>query len=144
MFKDMNYLRGVVYTLNMLGNLAVKENNIEKAFGFYNQSIELSEKHHYNENLITNYHSVSSLYEENENYQRALKFYKRYVDLRDSIFNRENMKNIMRMELNFQDERFREELKQTNLRQSLMLAGFIILFVAAGIVFFIFAFRKKG
>lgn len=62
----------------------------------------------YNQNLIHTYHRLSTLYNETQDYQNAAKYQAKYIQLKDSIYSEDLIKNLARVQTNYEE---RENIK---------------------------------
>ncbi|MFP9115340.1 tetratricopeptide repeat protein [Flavobacterium sp. RHBU_3] len=110
-FGNEGYLFGSVASYEYLGNLADKKGKIAEALNCYQKSakgaaeigalaqVEVSEK------------AISELYEKQGDVKNAFEHYKKYVAAHDSLVNSNNLKALVREEMNFEFERKEAERK---------------------------------
>ncbi|MGV3461136.1 MAG: tetratricopeptide repeat-containing sensor histidine kinase [Flavobacterium sp.] len=103
-FNEIGEKYGASASLAFLGNLyAAKSNNI-KALEYLEKSSTVAKEIGVMEQVRESEKSISALYEKTGNHAEALRHYKLYAAAKDSILNAENIKNLVREEMNFEME----------------------------------------
>jgi tetratricopeptide (TPR) repeat protein len=95
----------IIHSCLLIGSFYNSKSNLKYAETYLKKGLQLSMES--GEILLRkNIHlELSNLYEKQKRYQLEIEHYKRYILLRDSIFNKENTKNALRTELNFEFEK---------------------------------------
>jgi tetratricopeptide (TPR) repeat protein len=99
---------GMAQTNNNLGNAYILTGDYKMAIGILNSVLEMSKQTH---SLITRMKAsefISGAYEKQGNYAKALEMHKLFKTLQDSIINNEQVKNALRLELQYQYEKQRK------------------------------------
>ena len=84
--------------LGNLGNVYIGMKEYGKAIDYIERSIAISEKQGFRVFTKDNYEILSRAYEMNQQYPEALRYYRRYSELGDSLFNEEKNKAIQAIE----------------------------------------------
>ena len=102
-----------ILLINM-GGLNQRIKKYDKAREYYLRSMDLSKKGHHMRELSYGYGNLSELDSLTGNFKEALKNYKQYIVLRDSMLNDESSKKIMELQMqsNFDKKETETRLKQ--------------------------------
>ncbi|MGG5208009.1 helix-turn-helix domain-containing protein [Chryseobacterium sp. MIQD13] len=132
-FQTQEISLSVVY--GNLGILSYQSGDFNKAFFYFNKSIPVLEKNNLTEELIENYHVLSSLYERTEQKEKAseylLKEFKLYKTLNDK------QKNGLQSILNQIDD---ESEKNTQKEKTTKLVIFISVLI---LILYYYFYKKK-
>jgi len=90
--------QGQSAALGNIGEVYIALGDYPKAIDFINRSIEISERQGFRLFTKDNYLLLSSAYEMNQELEQALKYYKKYTESGDSLFNEEKSKAINAIE----------------------------------------------
>ena len=98
--------------LRFLGSLYSKEKEYNKALLYLNKSESLAEQIH----LVSDYYDIyfekSKIYEALKDYKNSLRYYRKYTQVKDSIFTEEKHKQITEIETKYQTAKKEKELIQ--------------------------------
>ncbi|RZJ63444.1 MAG: tetratricopeptide repeat protein [Flavobacterium sp.] len=141
---------GASASLAFMGNLYAAQGKNKEALSSLERSSNLATEIGVLEQVKESEKAISEIYERAGNSAEALKHYKKYSVARDSINNAENIKNIVREEMNYEFER-KEALQKIEIEKKEAIYAeqgkrhqqqvvFIVLFVLllAGIAFLIY------
>lgn len=95
---------GASASLAFLGDVYARQNNTKKALEYLEKSSALGKEIGVLEQVKDSEKSLSNIHENSGNYAEALHHYKLYAAAKDSILNSENIKNLVREEMNFEME----------------------------------------
>lgn len=101
-FNEVGEKYGASASLAYLGNVYMQQNKSVKALEYLKKSSAVAKEIGVLEQVRKSEKSISELYEKNGNYIEALRHYKLYTAAKDSILNSENIKNLVREEMNFE------------------------------------------
>ncbi|MES2132566.1 MAG: tetratricopeptide repeat protein [Bacteroidota bacterium] len=103
--------------------------------------------------------SLSELFAINNNWKRSYLHYKTYTALKDSIYNENKTKDMVRNEMNFdfdkkqaldkkeqekKDAVTAEEIKQQRMQRNYFIIGFILMLIVAGLVYRSYRQKQKA
>jgi tetratricopeptide (TPR) repeat protein len=91
--------------LENLGNIYLERKEFKKAENYFEQSLSISREIKDLDGIRSLSNGLSKLYEQTGRFSEALEAYKNYINARDSIFNEENTKKMVRSEMNFEFEK---------------------------------------
>ena len=136
--------------LTGLAEISRKENNPSEALVYLEKAVAIGRSTGLKRELRTTVLSLSELYEEMDNPVRALRYFKMYSALGDSLFNDETTKEIGRLEAKYEFEkqqrerevelRFKEfeserELNRQKWLRNSFIGGFIIMIIIALLIY---------
>ena len=104
-FDSVGEKYGASASLAYLGNLYAGQGRSSEALDYLKRSSDMGEEIGVLEQVVDSEKSISELYEEKGNYKEALMHYKKYSFAKDTINNAENIKNMVREEMNYEMER---------------------------------------
>jgi serine phosphatase RsbU (regulator of sigma subunit) len=93
-----------------LGSIELARNNFDKAIKYLRRSFELNLKRNAWDNIQENAFLLSEVYEKKSNASDALKYYKVYMQYKDSVINKERNKAIADAESKYESEKKEQEL----------------------------------
>lgn len=101
-----------------LGNIWRKRGQMINAKEWCQKGLELAEKSQQIRYEVKCSECLSKVYESMGNPAKAFAFHKRFIALRDSVYNEQKAKEITRLEMNFnfQQRRYADSLKQSKIR----------------------------
>jgi len=136
--KEINYQYGISSFTRTLGDIYLSEKKYPKAMELLLNSIAVSRKIGAMDNLKDSYLSISKLYENTNNAAKALKYYKLYSTIRDSLLKHEEADKYTVVQIKYEMEKkgrevenlkHENEIKELKLSKSrYLLAGFIAFF----------------
>jgi DNA-binding CsgD family transcriptional regulator len=132
--------------------VARDEKNVDLAIRYYNDCIIDAGSIKLSGILMQAHKNISLVFQEDRQYQQALYHFQQYVDVKDSILNKEKTKIITELETRYETQKKEQEnvllVKDNELKGKTIkilfvaLAGIIIL--TASIIFMIILFRKNA
>lgn len=97
-----------------LGRIAVIQEDFDKARAYLEETEQLADSSGYNQLLIDSYKEFSKLYSLMKEYERASEYQQKYIHLKDSLIGEELVKNIAKIQTNFEE---RENLNTIKLKE---------------------------
>lgn len=156
--KEINYPQAIAGAYFNLASIYWAKNEYKKAIQFGNEAVKMQRQAGDLLSVEKSELLMSSYYEKVKDYNAALKHYKIYVEVRDSIFNEENTKSMVASEMNFEFEKKQavkkaeqdkldavkeEELKRQKTIGYAFTIGFILVLILVIIVFRSFRQKQK-
>ncbi len=139
-------------SLYEIGQIYTKQKNEQKAIEFYTTGLGKARETGALDVIKEIELALSIILEERNKFREALEHYKAYISARDSIFNEENTKSLVRSEMNFEFEKKEAQAKlEQEKKEAIALAESrkqrMILFIVSGmglviLGFGIFAYRS--
>lgn len=143
--KNIGDKQGLAASYNNIGTSYLEHNYFDKAEKYLLLSLQEAEDIKSLDDIKEAHFTLSELYEKTNKPQKALASYKSYIKYRDSLYNDENTKKIIRSELNFNYEKKQqldklEQEKKDAIQKEKLQTKNIILYGTLIIVFLLAAF----
>ncbi|MEP6735527.1 MAG: tetratricopeptide repeat protein [Chryseolinea sp.] len=141
--SELNYERLRIDNISYLNKIYLLMNNQGQLRKFASISEELIQDHFtYSEGVAELCSGLINVYERNGNFLKANEYKNKYIALKDSLFNRELTKNLMRIEAKYTAQKNKDKIESQN--KILVLNNKLInrqhfLNVTLGVVIFLFA-----
>jgi signal transduction histidine kinase len=140
--KKSNNKRFQVENLVYISKIAIANSDYKKAEAGLNEAEAIALTSGYNQLLIDIYKQFSILYGELEHYQNASRYQNRYIKLKDSLIGEELVKNIAKIQTNFEQRENEKTIANKDViierQRSLSFAIVIIALLATLLVFVLF------
>jgi adenylate cyclase len=164
------YLNSALAIYNQIGKEGEKAtvlanlSAVSKAMGLYeialqqlDSSTQIAEKLGLRNQLQQNYLYYSEIYSALENYKKSLEYYKKYSEVKDSVFSDEILSKLSDFQAKYETEKKENEiqllkkneliqglaLKKQTIFRNFMLASSCLLLALAGMIFFSLQLKKK-
>lgn len=112
--RQTNNKRFQAENLVYLGRIDIKRENFDNAKIYLQKAESLASSSGYNQLLIDSYKEFSKLYNLSKEYEKASIYQNRYIHLKDSLIGEELVKNVSRIQTNFEE---RENLNTIRLKE---------------------------
>jgi len=154
-FEELGDKKGITISLHGIGDIYGIQGEYEKAIGYLHQSLNLAEEMGAKNEIFAGYQKLSEFYQKQNNIKKALDYYKLYSQMKDSLLNEGNSKQIIEMQAKYESEKKQKEIdllaKENELktsearRQNIMQYSLIgLLFLASVLVFSLYyRYREK-
>jgi len=104
-----------------LGSVYITQKKYKDAEKLLLDALEIFEKTGYLEGLQESHSQLSKLYEAMGDTKNALKFYKLYIENKDSLFNQDKNEELVRNELNYEFDKKQAQAESESKKQRLLL-----------------------
>ncbi len=149
---------GICRYLIEAGNFYYNTDREKEALINYKEALELATKTGLTTHQLTALKSLGSLSEKANDFKLSADYFKRYADLKDTVFKNESAEKIAEMEalykterqsaeiteLNQQKEKQESQIKINNLQKNILLGGVIVLFVIAFLIFNRYRLKQRS
>ncbi len=108
-YKKLADKNGEVNATRNIGAVYLKQNNINEAYKYANKGFELAKELGYPGNIESSAHLLSMVYEKQGKGMPAFEMYKLYIQMRDSVKNKENQRTAFKKEAQYNYEKQRAE-----------------------------------
>ena len=140
--KEINNKYGVAGSLKNIGGTYLKLKNYDNSLAYLEQSLKLAKEIEAKDLIQNIYATLTDLYAVKANYKKALEYFKKYSEVKDSIFTEESSKKIAEMQTKYETEKKEKEneilrkdneiqkleiTRQQNLRNSFIIISVLIL-----------------
>lgn len=92
----------IIYTLRELGILEAKTGQSKKAIDYLNQAKTIGEEEHLVIELLDVYDYLYQVYEDQKQFDKAFENYKKFVAVKDTLFNEEVQEQTIKRDLQYQ------------------------------------------
>ncbi len=150
--KELGNKRNIATTYQNLGDALRKMNKPKESERYTLMGLSLADSIKYTGLSKSCHENLNDLYEAQGDFRKALFHYKKYIAIRDSLFNEENTKETVRLEMNFEFEKKEAAAKLEQEKKEAVAAAEsrkqkIIIWSVCGILilvigFAIFAYRS--
>ncbi len=114
-----------------LADIYLRKGNAATALNYAKKSLEIAQQHQLKEQIRDADQKLSDLYDSTHEPELALKYYKDYITVRDSIYNLDVIKKMATARMNFEVMQKNSELTALHKKQTLQK---ILLFISLGIL----------
>ncbi len=115
-FNEIGDRQGLTICYNAIGMDYLSIKKYDKALEYFNKALPMAQEMQSLEDQIESHWSLSRLYEETKDYEKAFLHYKLFKQFSDSVYNTGNAQRIAELELGYQ---FANKQKETELLQQL-------------------------
>ncbi|MEA3450561.1 MAG: tetratricopeptide repeat protein, partial [Bacteroidota bacterium] len=156
--QDANNVFGIVNSLSKLGNYFLSSNNYSQAKKYLKQALELSQMIGSDQVTKDIYGDFSLLYKNTGDYKKAFEYFNRYINLKDSLQNKQNTKQLTQLAMQYEfdkkqkiqeleqekkDAETEAEIKQQKLMSYFFLAGLVFMLIVAFVIFRSYKQKQK-
>jgi signal transduction histidine kinase len=111
-YKQTNNFERLPATTRMLGLIYSRNQQYDLALEWLLESQKIGEREKRTDGIQFLYEDIARTYECQGDYKNSLIYYKKYMILRDSIYNNEKSKQIFELETKYQAEKKQSEIKR--------------------------------
>ncbi len=153
--KEINYLWGIGNTSTNIGRVLLKQNKYLEAENYLNEgeryALKCIDRSYSNLILKNNYKAKAKLYHKTEKFEGAYQYLTKYMNLNDTLYNKEVLTKIRELQIKYETEKKELEIenqkiiidrKKDQLFLSILIGGLIII-IAAVIIINIIKTRKQ-
>ncbi|MCK4663457.1 MAG: tetratricopeptide repeat protein [Bacteroidales bacterium] len=154
---EINDYNGIVVTLYNIGHTYIKLKKYNMALEAFKKSLNLAEKHQLKNQIILNYESLSIIYELMDNDKISLDYYKKFHNLKDSIFNEEGRNKLAEYKTKYETEKkeieiellkkektiYTYKLKNQKILRNSVIIGYSLICLLIGLVFILLFSKRK-
>ena len=148
---ETGYKEGEAYALIGLGDIYLKDKAYTKAGNYYREAISIADSIHQLQILESGYSSMSELMGNTGDKGRELEYFKKYIEVKDSLINTEKTRTITEMETRYElEKRLHEnellskdnELKSRQIKMLYIVSGALVILILT-VISLIILFRKN-
>ena len=162
--KETGYKHGIILTLLNIGDLFNKTRQYNKALKYEFDALNMAMKIGELDAQKTAYDHITDSYKGLRNYKKALKYREKFIEVHDSIYNKEKANTIATLEVRYQNEiqeqqiqlqkaeleknkaemaRLEAEKKRNESERNLFILAFILMIFLATAIFYFYRQKKK-
>ncbi|MCC6691164.1 MAG: tetratricopeptide repeat protein [Bacteroidia bacterium] len=121
-YSQKNDKNGLALCYINLATVFSKTKVFDKAIEYFNKGLFIGKQIGRKELIKTCYEELGNVYYQTGKYQKAYDYYKMYSDVKDSLFNETNTKNINELQTKFETEKKENEIVRLNLENDAQTA----------------------
>lgn len=144
--KDIKDIYGIAENLNYYGFYFKQIKDDKQSINYFNQAIEWSKKHDFPYLTQDNFKELSSVYERNKDFRKALQAFKNHIEVKDSIFNSDVRNKQSELDIEYETEQKEKEIliqKAELAEKNLWILGGFSLAIIAILLGFLFFTKQK-
>jgi signal transduction histidine kinase len=145
--KDIKDIYGIAENLNYYGFYFKQIKDDKQSINYFNQAIEWSKKHDFPYLTQDNFKELSSVYERNKDFRKALQAFKNHIEVKDSIFNSDVRNKQSELDIEYETEQKEKEIliQKAKLAEKNLwiLGGFSLTIIAILLGFLLFSKQKQ-
>ena len=111
LMEEMGYEKDIVTTSMALGTTYEQNRDFLQALEYYENALKKASDIDYRDGIKDAYGKISSVYKAVGNYQKALEFNNLYYQEKDSLFNKEVLKQVTEINTKYQTEKKEQEIE---------------------------------
>ena len=108
--KSINDKKGMLTAYNRIGAVFEKKKKYKEAIQYYNMMLLLAKESELKEGTMTGYKSISEAYQNAKQFDSALHYITLYYALKDSIFNKDNFKQLAELNARYETDKKEKEI----------------------------------
>ena len=145
--RKNNDIEKEAQNLSDLGKLFFKVKKIDSALYYIDLSNDIADKKNYQGILADNYLTLSKIEDSEGNIKNAYKHYKKYVDLRDSIYNTDKFNEISQLQRLYEVSKTNEQIEHLILEKHkqkvIWLTTLSVLLFVSAVLLFVFLQKRR-
>jgi len=111
-YRETRNMGRLPVTIRMLGQIYNRQHKYDLALACLLESEEIGLREKRTDGIQFLYEDIAQTYENKHDYKNSLRYYKKYMILRDSIYNNEKSKQIFELETKYQAEKKQSEIEK--------------------------------
>jgi signal transduction histidine kinase len=147
-YQANRHISGVSDILSQMANIASEKGEQNIAKKLLLESTNNARSANYKRLISDNYKLLSNIYSEEGNATKALEYYKKYSNLKDTLFNQQSNNKILDLQINYETKKKQQEnksLKELNtLQRNYFIALAILLIILVIVIFSRYNTKKKS
>lgn len=156
--EEIKSKNGITIQLGNIGALLIKQNKYKEAEAYLLKALDIDTTIAYMKHAEDTYKNLHELYTAKKDFKNAFVYYKKYISVRDSLFNTDQINEITRQEMNYefekkeaitkaeQDKKDAITLKEKQEKQLILysvVGGLLLVFILSVVIFRSLLTNKK-
>lgn len=114
--EGSGYKSGLIEICGSIGEILIELNRNDEAIQFFEKGIEAGKETGLKRELLNLYSLISSFYEKRNDFKKALENLKKFLEVRDEVFNKDSQEKIRVIQARFEVEQAQKESEIYKLR----------------------------
>jgi len=149
--KKLDNSYGMAATYEIIAAAYEKQGSKTIALDFYLKAYSIFVERQAYDNIKTVSLSISQLYQKTNNFEKALEYYTKYSNYKDSVFNIENNKQLLEIEGKYESEKKQQQielqeakLSQQQTRQNALIVGMVVVAFVLLLLYIRYSEKQKS
>jgi tetratricopeptide (TPR) repeat protein len=109
--EEIGYKLGIATNANNMGGIYTELGKYDDAFFYLSKGLNVSKEINSKEHIVYSYENFSALYEAKRDYKKALEYYKRAAEEKDTLLNEKVSKQIAEMQTRYDTLKKEKEIE---------------------------------
>jgi serine phosphatase RsbU (regulator of sigma subunit) len=158
LYKKIGDKKGIVEACGGVGNSYGEKNDLPNAIHYYDQMLGLAMELNFKEGIRDTYRNFAALYKKQKQFEKALKYTNLYNEIKDSILNTDNFKQVTELNTRYETDKKEKEIllltkdqelntkiiRQQQLVRWGLIGGVILLFISIFSIYRRYRFKQKA
>jgi serine phosphatase RsbU (regulator of sigma subunit)/Tfp pilus assembly protein PilF len=150
--------KGMLTAYSCIGSILEKKKKYGEAIVYYNKMLVLAKESDLKEGIMTGYKGLAEVYKASHNFDSALVYRSLYYEVKDTLFNKENFKQLAELNTRFETDKKEKEIllltkdqelnakiiKQQQLVRWGLIGGLGLLFISIITIYRRYRFKQKA
>ncbi|PQJ12947.1 hypothetical protein CJD36_004170 [Flavipsychrobacter stenotrophus] len=132
--ENLNDQSGKAWSYNNIAAVYIKRKQLDTAEKYCLQSLEITTKQNELSGMTNASRNLSDIYEQKGDHIKALQYYKAYKTLQDSVLNRDNTRNLVTQQMQYDFDKKEAQIKEQQDKKDLITTGIGALILLAALV----------
>lgn len=133
------------------GQAFLKQGKPEQALESINRSLRLANQSNARTLEIKGYHTLSTLFEQKQDFQKSLEYFKKFKELEDSLFSKDMQAKLLRDQVRFETEdkdteiaalNLERELKEDTIKKQEFIRNILVVVMALSVILLVTVYRS--
>jgi serine phosphatase RsbU (regulator of sigma subunit) len=156
--EETSNKRGLLTAFNAIGTIYEQKKDYPAAINYYNKTITISKEIDMRQGILEGYRSLSSVYKASGQFENSLKYFNMYYEVKDSILNKENFKQLAELNTRYETDKKEKEIllltkdqelntkiiRQQQLERWGLMGGLGLLSISIGSIYKRYRFKQKA
>lgn len=108
--EETSNKRGLLTAFNAIGTIYERKKDYPAAINYYNKTITISKEIDMKQGILEGYKSLASVYKASKQFENSLKFFNMYYEVKDSLLNKENFKQLAELNTRYETDKKEKEI----------------------------------
>ncbi|PLX04069.1 MAG: hypothetical protein C0594_09595 [Marinilabiliales bacterium] len=122
--KDLQTKQGEAIALNNIGAVYLKKGNFIEAESYFEKGLNVASEIDLKNTRLNSYKGFSELYEKTRKFNLSLFYYKKYIELKDSLFTYQSQQQLNELQVRYETESKEQKIELLNKEQELQQSQF--------------------
>jgi tetratricopeptide (TPR) repeat protein len=155
LYNEVNDKNGIAKAYNYLGILYMHTNELNNSRKYFTMSLEMAQNIGQSKMILENFSGMALLMAKMGNYEKAFELQKRFIDMKDSIYNEDSRRKTIELKLMYDREKKESEMQlnqqihflssqKNRLLKNFLIAGVVLVLVSLFLLYNRFLIAKNA